>query len=54
MTTEGGLKHDVNTRISEDDRRRLWEAAEREDRKPSAIVRRALREYLDRIESERS
>lgn len=47
MTTkEGGLRHDVNTRISAEDLERLLEVAAREERSNSAILRRALRQYL--------
>ena len=52
MKTEGGLKHDVNTRISQDDLDRLEQAAEREERPKSAILRRALRQYLGQVEDD--
>lgn len=43
----GGLSHDVKVRIDSDLAQRISEAARREDRSESAIVRRAIRLYLD-------
>ena len=45
-----GLRHDVQTRIDEELRQRLLVAAAEEERTPSAIMRRALRFYLDDLE----
>lgn len=41
-----GLTHDVKTRIDADLYQRVRERAKQEDRSESAIVRRALREFL--------
>ncbi len=41
------LDHDVKTRIDAELHRLVQEAATREDRSEAAIVRRALRAYLD-------
>ena len=45
-----GLHHAVKTRIDAELHRRVQEAAAREDRSEAAIVRRALRAYLDEKE----
>lgn len=46
-TESTALDHDVKTRIDAELHRLVQEAATREDRSEAAIVRRALRAYLD-------
>ena len=45
-TERPGLTHDVKTRIDAELYRRVQERAKQEERSESAIVRRALREFL--------
>lgn len=47
------LRFDVNTRVDAATRDRLLEAARREERSTSFIVRRALRQYLDSLDERR-
>jgi len=47
---ETALDRNVKTRVDAELHRRVQQAAEREERSEAAIVRRALRYYLDRSE----